>query len=374
MKLNRLLVLSLGLSLGFAFAEGADAPDYSHVHWAQGVGVNAETGEVEGWYDAEKNDREGDADDNMCYAASASNIIAWWQDNYSAMASPGAPKALNGAAGIWDSFVQSNQDVEAGGDPLSAINWWLTGVYEPADSEGALLPKAETDVWNRYYLPYDEVAEAAEGNDEYFSGALSNFEMAGKPFNGYYYDEYGLTQQDMADFLVTAWEGDDATESGTTHSTLTMGDINVDADGDTESIYDIPFATILDESPIALAIYSEKPFEEMDEPLAHALTLWGVEFDEEGNLLSIWLTDSDDEEEALFNMSVVMDGEADRIYLGEKLADGSYTSAYGADVFIVGVYAINSSVAANWQLVPEPATATLSLLALAAMATRRRRC
>ena len=246
MKLNRLLVLSLVFSLGFAFAEGADAPDYSHVHWAQGVGVNAETGEVEGWYDAEKNDREGDADDNMCYAASASNIIAWWQDNYSAMASPGAPKALNGAAGIWDSFVQSNQDVEAGGDPLSAINWWLTGVYEPADSEGALLPKAETDVWNRYYLPYDEVAEAAEGNDEYFSGALSNFEMAGKPFNGYYYDEYGLTQQDMADFLVTAWEGDDATESGTTHSTLTMGDINVDADGDTESIYDIPFATILD--------------------------------------------------------------------------------------------------------------------------------
>ena len=68
-----------------------------------------------------------------------------------------------------------------------------------------------------------------------------------------------------------------------------------------------------------------------------------------------------------------MDGEADRIYLGEKLADGSYTSAYGADVFIVGVYAINSSVAANWQMVPEPAAATLSLLALAAMAALRRR-
>lgn len=372
MKLNSLFVLSLGLSFGLAFAEESIDPDYSNVHWAQGVGVNA-AGEVEGWYDAEKTVEEGDADDNMCYAASAANIISWWQDNYSEVASQDAPKELKGTGGIWDSFVQSNRNQEAGGDPLSAINWWLTGVFEPADSEGNIISETGTEVWNRFYLPYDDVAEDATEDDEYFTGAISNFEIAGKPFNGYYYDQYGLTQQDLADFLVTAWEGDVPSESGTTHSTLTMGDINVGADGDIETIYDIPFVELLEESPIALAIYSVEPYEDAEDPLAHALTLWGVEFDEDGNLESIWLTDSDDEEDRLFQMSVVMDEETDKIYLGEKQTDGSYYCGYGNDVFIIGVYAINSSLSANWQLVPEPATATLSLLALAALAARRRR-
>ena len=379
MKLNSLFVLSLGLSFGFAFAEESIAPDYSNVHWAKGVGVNA-AGEVEGWYDADKTAEEGDADDNMCYAASAANLIAWWQDNYSAVASQDAPKELKGTGGIWDSFVRSNRNPDAGGDPLSAINWWLTGVFEPADSEGKIIPETGTEVWNRFYLPYDDVAEGAAEDDEYFTGALPNYKQKDenseeyKYFGGYYYDQYGLTQQDLADFLVTAWEGDVPSESGTTLSTLTMGDINVCADGDIETIYDIPFVELLKESsPIALAIYSVEPYENTADPLAHALTLWGVELDEDGNLESIWLTDSDDEEERLFQMSVVMDKEADKIYLGEKQDDGSYYCGYGNDIFIIGVYAINSSLSANWQLVPEPATATLSLLALAALAARRRR-
>lgn len=53
--------------------------------------------------------------------------------------------------------------------------------------------------------------------------------------------------------------------------------------------------------------------------------------------------------------------------------DGTTWSYYGDGVYIDSVYAIRSAASASWQLVPEPATAALSLLALAAMAARRRR-
>lgn len=65
------MYLSLGLSLGWASAKETIR---TGSYWTEGGSIET------GWYDAEKNQIEDDMDDNMCYAASASNIIAWWQN------------------------------------------------------------------------------------------------------------------------------------------------------------------------------------------------------------------------------------------------------------------------------------------------------
>ena len=125
MKLTRFLSLALGLTL---CAAAADETLYTGAFWTEGVN---ETG---GWYDANKIDNsDGDADDNMCYAASAANIIAWWQNGeiVSGSLSSNAPKQLGD---IWQTLIDAN-DNEAlwveGGESLSAINWWVSGIYCP---------------------------------------------------------------------------------------------------------------------------------------------------------------------------------------------------------------------------------------------------
>ena len=384
MERTGFLVLSLGLTLGLAFAESYPAYDEvtgTGTVWAKGVGVNAD-GRVVGWYDANKNniwDAPDEVDDSLCYAASASNLIAWWQDNHREVASENAPNKLED---VWQTYVRNNQRPDSGGSMHAAINWWLSGVYSPLSDDAKKWADKESAVWERFYATPDEMYESVE--DEVLPMSLPNYkqkdEKSGeyKEFGGYYYDQYGLTQQELADFLVREWERDIPAESGTTHSTLTLGEVNMDEDGDTESIYAIPFATILDESPVGLTIYSANPYpdDENPAPLAHAITLWGVEY-ENGELVRIWLTDSDDvvertDENRLFSVSVIMDGDKNMIYLDDDPGDGAiYCQEYGHDVFIAEILSIKPSEAATWS-VPEPATATLSLLALAALAARRR--
>jgi MYXO-CTERM domain-containing protein len=346
------------------------------------VSVNADE-KVVGWYYANKNniwDEPGEVDDYLCYAASAANLIAWWQDNHRKVASENAPKKLED---IWQTYVRNNQIPGSGGTTCAAINWWLSGVYSPLNDDTGKWANKEDSIWERFYAEPDAMYQSVE--DEILPMTLPNYKQKDaasgeyKDFGGYYYDQYGLTQQNLSDFLVTEWERDIPTESGTTHSTLTMGEVNVGEDGDTENIYDIPFVSILNESPIALTIYSVNPNPDAENPapLAHAITLWGVEY-ENGELVRIWLTDSDDvddrtDENGLFSVPVIMDRDKNMIYLDDDPGDGAiFCEEYGYDVFIAEILSIKPSEAATWS-VPEPATATLSLLALAALAARRRR-
>ena len=108
--------------------------------------------------------------------------------------------------------------------------------------------------------------------------------------------------------------------------------------------------------------------------LAHAITLWGIEFDDTNNAISkLWLTDSDDAQYSLNQaglFAVEVNETNGKLYISTTDSDW-YTKK--EKVYVDGIFAIDPSVSADWGLVPEPATATLSLLALAALAARRRR-
>jgi hypothetical protein len=318
MELTRLFLLSLGFFSGLATVKAENEEfNFTGTVWADGVGESG------GWYDVNKIDPyDNDVDDLMCYAACAANLIAWWQNSEQGKhLTSSAPKDINT---IWETYKSSNRVPDIGGDTPSAINWWMSGVYSPTND-------AE---WSRYYTK-----QLKEGLPLTFA-----------PFSGYYYNQYGLTNNDLSDLIFDAW---------------------LYGEGSKDGAAEINFKSMFDSGAcISLAIMAEST------ELAHAITLWGVEY-EDGVLTKLWLTDSDDadisEAPRLFGASVTM-GDNGKIYITKTDNDTDDWLYYGsADVYIDSVYAINSLASAGWQLVPEPSTATLSLLAFAGLAARRRR-
>ncbi len=352
MKLSRLLVLSLGLTAGFACADGVDYSSYSGTVWADGVTVDG------GWYDANKTDNDESyieveyedgtsenvgADDNMCYAASSSNVIAWWQDRNPHLTTPSTPDY----ATIWKTYVDNNKEYNEGGVTSACINWWFSGVY---------LPESDED-WNRFYCDADDMdVEEVKKNLE--------------TTTGHYYDQCNLNKSDLSALIMDVWESPDLEEAAMAEDEAEMGVYQLTLD----------FAKLFDEGcMISLGIASDDENNE----IAHAITLWGVEY-KDGVLTKLWLTDSDDYEltmnpltgegtPTIFSADVTVDEEKNKIYITGTSHDGEGECFYGDGVYIADVNALNASASANWQLVPEPTTATLSLLALAALATRRRR-
>ena len=263
MKLTRFLSLALGFTLSMA---SADESLYTGSFWTDGVSASS------GWYDANKIDNSNnDADDNMCYAASAANIIAWWQNStVGSTLTSNSPKELGD---IWQTFINANKEEywDEGGDPLAAINWWISGVYSPENLN-------DTAGWERYYV----------GSDEWDGDMLS---VSLRGTEGYYFDQYGLDNKKLANFLM---------------------DMQMYSD----SITNINFAELLQNNcAISLGIQLES------EDAGHAITLWGVEYDENGKLKTIWITDSDDEYEGIVKVSVTVDEENDKIWLGKEYSD-----------------------------------------------------
>ena len=286
MKLTRFLSLALGLSFGVA---SADETLYTGAFWTEGV---SETG---GWYDANKADNsDGDADDNMCYAASAANIIAWWQNSkVGSTLTSAAPKKLGD---IWQTLIEANDNEalwDEGGEALSTINWWVSGIYCPHSLEDEV-------AWERYYLTAEEW-----GDTEMLAVTL-------RDSDGYYFDRYGLTQKNLAGFLMD------------------MQQYN-------KRITDINFGEFLQNGcAISLGIAPSE-----DEDAGHAITLWGVEYDEKGKLTTMWITDSDDDEEKLVEVSVTVDEENDKIWLSK---------GYNEDFhyYLTAVFAVNVRESYKW--------------------------
>lgn len=96
-------------------------------YWVQGV-WNQETQKADGWFDAEKDTKGGTgnrADGELCWAASSSNLIAWWQKQQDYVPERTPPTELND---IWNQYRDTWLNV--GGHTELGIHWWLDGSYE----------------------------------------------------------------------------------------------------------------------------------------------------------------------------------------------------------------------------------------------------
>lgn len=95
---------------------------------------------------------------------------------------------------------------------------------------------------------------------------------------------------------------------------------------------------------------------------AHAVTLWGYSIDEDGNYY-LYLTDSDDGLDQMVQVAISYDEEDECWY---------FDDFYSSDAWFIGrVTTLDVGVLSI--TIPEPSTASLSLLALAALLKRRKR-
>lgn len=86
-------------------------------HWVKGV---SESG---GWYDS---DKAGPHESNLCWAACAANMTAWWQDRNADTA--GKTQAPTGKD-VWETMrksLRNNPDCAQSG-----TNWWFSGQLQP---------------------------------------------------------------------------------------------------------------------------------------------------------------------------------------------------------------------------------------------------
>ena len=228
-----------------------------------------------------------------------------------------------------------------GGNFLFAMQWWLGGDY------GGTTIMDDLDENQRAY---------------YYNDSASTFPIATNLgiFDGYYWD-YIPTYY----YVEEQAQGYEGAEVLHLRDFLWLNDSQSSVSLSNQIVHHLQYG-----SPISLGIGNNGTG---NNKLAHAITLWGVEYNEEtGDISSLWITDSDDYN-YLFGGSAIRQISTtvteDTIYLT------NYTNNYG-DIFITDAMGINLSESVTWDLVraiPEPATATLSLLALAGLAARRRR-
>ena len=133
--MRRFFLSSLLLLAGALLAPAAEV-------WAPGVSRDG------GWYDYHKSgSNDGPmADTAMCWAASASNVISWWQNLNSFSLETSVPK--NEA--VFDTFrgVFTN----GGGKAKYAYDWWInTGSWlAPSGSGWASIDKGMPEEYNAY--------------------------------------------------------------------------------------------------------------------------------------------------------------------------------------------------------------------------------
>ncbi len=244
------------------FASTGTIPTLS-THWAAGMLFDADGNIIGGYTDANKT---GFGDSSLCWAAAASNILAWWQQQYpTGSALNGVPQS---AGDIYTLFCNSWENVA--GSELYAFNWWLAG------EEGSSSYKR---FHTSYYCGNDD-----DGGwySDYYNGANIANHTA----------QVSLQGVEVAD-ISRAWTG----------------------------IYNAG-------GMLALGVFRSISGSSLTG--GHSLTLWGFCENEDGLIEQIYVTDSDDKTTSILTLNVEVDADSKlyRIAEGHDNLSGYYLGSY----------------------------------------------
>ena len=311
-----------------------------------------------GWVDYNKSS-EDENDDNLCWAAAASNVIDYWQRRYV------VPANTPTGEDIWTT-LKSSVHANIGGYTIGAMQWWLTGHYAPVAGDGS-----------QHYIGYD-----LPGPHPINNGTLNGQ----KGFTGF----YRYLEGENSDF----WYDESLSGATPARSPYKVMNFMSEVHACAESL-EAASTTLRDAllvgSGVTTYLYVKIQNGETEALAAHAVTLWGAEFDENGQIEGLWLTEPDDnqyyEDAGLFYASLMSDRTLPVTLPGEE-GDVTYNyyqlvtkhNWYNVEdnyTFYLGNFEIfDITESDRWglqRMIPEPSTATLSLLVLAALAARRRR-
>lgn len=308
-------------------------------------------------------------DGHYCWAASAANIIAQWEAKNVETVQATQNRAPKDAQDIFDEFVHTFH--HASGETVNATNWYFNGTVD----RGLQFKNGANTAGGFYKDKVEYETKYADPMFQENSGWTADEEGGFPTWNPDVYETQDLHKQWTTTLANRIEEG---------------YSISIAADG------------VYRNDDGKLGYYS------------HALTLWGIEIDTEGYLTRMWLTDSDDatshkNDMGLFSVSckqitmqsfameyvpdpdnpgkqmlVPVYGNVDYFTMQSDIAreDGVFWYNAYSDEKEVGDYLsaysaikITSLAGAPNDIpnVPEPATGTLSLLALAALCARRKR-
>lgn len=364
MKMSRYILPSLATVILSVFTAQAET------YWVDGITFDEAGNVTGGWYDANKTPSYANGDDgyywdedkitgdtSTCHAATAANLVAWWQNHHKDNIPEGVP---TDAQEIWNTYKQ-HQIKDTSGQVSYSFQWWLTGVQRPTNDEEAALTRDG-------YCGNDIGYEATDGYYTPMIKALANGQIDENSKK-----DDGVSTELNEFFGHISYQ--QRSEDGTSVPMVDTFDV----------VCKNIMTAVADDKGVALELVLGSS--------SHALTLWGIEttldaYDKE-IIYKLWLTDSDDSKKqyggitdpSLFyvfvnknndgNMEIASHGKIDQN--GDYLAD----SDRGLNGFVVnGITTIDPSVSEDWNwslLVPEPTTTTLSLLSLVALAARRRR-
>lgn len=260
------------------------------IRFAEGVSLES------GWYDVNKvKDGSVNGDINMCWAATAANILQWWQDRYVEHGNELPEGCPDGKGETYELAIMevfhTQWDNTYGGHAFHAVKWYFEGVNV---CEG----------WSRQAQPLQR------GSGGYFKHEWEQIE----PYM-YTGHDLGYTQDYNNYYLWGSGSGLNATGRLKAFTELVE--------------------LFIDKGMTSMAIAQRENYGGVH----HSVTLWGYEKDNETGLLTrIWITDSDDSaqwpREPVLHEYNVSSTESDTI----KFSGDVYAACYPVSLYPVSGY------------------------------------